>query len=373
MQRILHLRSSGGLLGAEAVILQLAAALPEFGYEVTVGGIFDERDGPPALLAVARARGFACAEIISGGRISISAIRSLRRLMVRGRFDLIHTHGYREDIFACLAAPRAPKVATNHLWKLTSGRLRAYAALDALVLRTFPRVVAVSQAIAEDMAKRGIRAEASRVIENGVATERLDRSSRRQTRERLRRRLDLSEDSVVFLMVSSLTPEKGHTFALTAFEKLAGEQPQTHLVIVGDGPLSDSLKAQALASRGGDRTHFLGRREDVGALLDAADVFLMSSLSEGLPMALLEAMSGGLPSIATAVGEIPRVLTTEEGRVVPSRDPVALAAAMQELMVSADLRRRLGDSAHRRVAEQYSARRMAERYARVYREVLGGR
>jgi glycosyltransferase involved in cell wall biosynthesis len=359
------------MLGPEAVLLQLAAALPEFGYEVIVGSIHGNAARPPALVDVLRGAGVPCVDIISPRGASISAIRELRRHVRHAQYDLVHAHGYREDFFARLVMPRARLVATNHLWKGTTWQLKVYEALDARLLRGFPVVVAVSQEIAREMVRVGVPAGAITVIPNGIAVPPWDEDRRALARHRLRNELLLGPDVPLVMMVSSITPEKGHATALAAFAQLGAEFADAHLVIVGDGPLQDTLTRRAETLGISPRVHFTGRRTDVPTLLAGADLFLMSSLSEGLPMALLEGMAAGLPSVATAVGEIPYVLTDDVGYVVPPNDAGALANKLSALLRSPEQRRTMGSAARARIASTYSARRMAQRYAEVYDAVLG--
>jgi glycosyltransferase involved in cell wall biosynthesis len=141
--------------------------------------------------------------------------------------------------------------------------------------------------------------------------------------------------------------------------------------LIGDGPLRAELEALTADLNLTDRVRFLGSRDDVAALLVAADVAVLSSRSEGLSLALLEAMAAGKPVVATRVGGNPEVLTDgETGRLVPPADPEALAAALLEVLDQPGQAAALGRAARSRVVERFSLRGMVTQYEQVYERLL---
>jgi glycosyltransferase involved in cell wall biosynthesis len=143
--------------------------------------------------------------------------------------------------------------------------------------------------------------------------------------------------------VGSLTPKKDHPNLLAAIGLLAPEHPSLRLVVVGTGPMEAQLRRDVERSGLGSRVHLLGARDDVPHILPAFDVFVVSSRYEGLPLALVEAMAAGLPSVATSVGGIPELL--DDGRtgfLVAPGDPAALAAAVEKLLCDPKTRAEMG-------------------------------
>jgi glycosyltransferase involved in cell wall biosynthesis len=166
-----------------------------------------------------------------------------------------------------------------------------------------------------------------------------------------------------FFYVGRLNPVKDLGTLLDAFAALTARVPiRTQLYLVGDGPERIMLEARRDALNLGDRVTFLGARNDVSEILIAADAFVMSSKSEGLPMALLEAMAAGVPCIATAVGGIPDLFGDDRGLTVPAQDRLALADAMAEIIRSSELRQRLVSNATENLIRNYALEPITNRY-----------
>lgn len=233
------------------------------------------------------------------------------------------------------------------------------------------RAIAVSHATKRDRLRRtGIAPGRVLTVHNGVDTEAFRR--RRSTAE-ARARLGLPADGRVYLGgVGRLHEHKGFEFLIRALALLAAEVPNVQVVLAGSGPLDDSLARLAQRLGVAERVHFLGQCADVRGVLEALDVFLLPSLCEALPYALLEAMAVGLPAVSTRVGGVPEVVVPgETGFLVPPRDAGAIAAALRPLLDAPELRQRLGGAARERVVRHFQERDMVRRTLQVYRTVLG--
>jgi glycosyltransferase involved in cell wall biosynthesis len=196
-------------------------------------------------------------------------------------------------------------------------------------------------------------------IANGVGLTRRTLQDEQQARSRL----GIADGTFMFLYVGRLNPVKDLSTLLRAFAALPGQTlHRSRLYLVGDGEERGKLEdlSESLAVR--DKVVFLGARSDVAQILPAADAFVMSSLSEGLPMALLEAMAVGVPCVATAVGGIPTLLGTEAGIAVPPGDPPALSRAMACVWESRATRERLIAAAHAVVSTNYAFGPIVDRY-----------
>ncbi|HMI57260.1 MAG TPA: glycosyltransferase [Gemmatimonadaceae bacterium] len=191
------------------------------------------------------------------------------------------------------------------------------------------------------------------------------RTARRSTG--LRSELGLAPGELLIVSVGNLYPVKGHAVLIDALAKLR-DRRGWRVAIAGRGEEEPRLRAQAAAAGIGDRVHLLGFRDDIADILAAGDLFTMPSLSEGLPLALVEAMSFGLPVVVTRVGGVPEVVTDGvEGFLVPPSDPGALAAALGALLDDASRRRQMGEAARTRALRDYALSTMADRYERLYR------
>jgi glycosyltransferase involved in cell wall biosynthesis len=166
------------------------------------------------------------------------------------------------------------------------------------------------------------------------------------SRKEMRLRLGISESEFVFGFVGRLSDEKGVDHLLQAAESLVAQERSARFVIVGDGPRKDDL-LEATRSRGLEgKVDFVGFQSNTAPWYETFDAFVLPSLSEGTPMALLEAMAHGLPSVATAVGGVPQVVSDgENGLLVPSADRTKLCDAMRSLMTNAQLRAKLSEGA----------------------------
>jgi glycosyltransferase involved in cell wall biosynthesis len=361
--RVLHLRASGGVYGAERVISALAGEQARLGIEPHVACL-EPRAGGPFQASLARA-GIAAHALPDRGGVDPAAAAGLVGLVRRVAPDVVHSHGYKTDVLAALLGPalgRPCLVATNHNWTGETRALRVYERLDAIALRRFDLVVAVSRAVAAELAAAGIRRLT--VIANGIPI-----APPPTDPGRLRRELGLAPAAPLVGYVGRLSPEKGVRDLLDAMA--ASPVAGVHLALVGEGPLREEL-ARTIRARGlARRVHLVGRREDAADLLAGLDALVLPSHREGTPMVLLEAMAAGVPAVATAVGGVPDVVGNgESGILVPPRDAAALAVAIRRVTEDAALRRRLGDEAARTVRARFDAAGMARRYAEAYRAAL---
>jgi glycosyltransferase involved in cell wall biosynthesis len=187
----------------------------------------------------------------------------------------------------------------------------------------------------------------------------------------MRRALGLPPQAPVILTVARFAPQKGHQVLLEAIPTVLAHQPAAQFLWVGDGPLLPALRARAKSLGVGNHLHFLGRRDDVPELLGAADLFVLPSRFEGLPLAVLEAMAAGLPVVGTQVcGTQEAVADGRTGQLVPPDDPPALANAITALLSQPALAARFGAAGQQRFARLFGAGRMAQETADLYGELL---
>lgn len=370
MTSVLHIRASGEMLGAEHVVLELARSLPAFGYRPIIAVPVERNHPAPDLLARANVSGIETLALPIISAFDPRAVKWLRRYLVENDVSILHSHGYREDLYALFARINQPLVATNHLWKRTNWRLKAYAGFDARVLRRFDRIVAVSESVRRDMLQAKISADNISVIHNGIDPSDIKPS---QNRTAIRSGLSIPEERFLFSTISSLTPEKGHETLLRAFANIAKQHDDAHLAIIGDGPESEKILSMVATTGLAAKVTLAGRRDDVANILFATDVFVLPSLSEGLPISLLEAMSAGTPVLASAVGEVPYVLGEGAGQLVEPGNSLALEEALRAC-INGDLDlAEMSRVALERVVQVFSAKEMARKYAEVYRDALSAR
>jgi glycosyltransferase involved in cell wall biosynthesis len=292
-------------------------------------------------------------------------------LVRKGGFDLIHSHGYRADVFGLAVASwcRLPIVSTCHGFIGNDARLRFYNALDRRVLKRFTRVMAVSARMKDDLVAHGLDAERVHVIANAVAEP--PREERARTRRDVRSALGVRDDEFVFGYVGRLSEEKGVHYLMDAFTSLPPEHGATRLLIVGDGPRRQELEQHASERGVASRVTFTGFQSDTSRWYSAMDAFVLPSLTEGTPMALLEAMAYRVPVIASAVGGVPAMLSDREnGILIPPGDVGQLGEAMQMLTATPILRETLSEAGLRSVRSRYDVASWVRSVRDVYHQTL---
>lgn len=361
--------------GAEMLLADLAAGAPAADIELSVGYL-NEVNGSPAAV---RLRGQGVEPVLVPVRriLEPAGLIRLRRHLASLRPDVVHTHLTLADALGTLAARSLgiPAVSTIHLLArkptgrpLDSGaRGYARARLVALVRRRAgARVIAVSDAAREAYLQTGWDEQSHVVtVHNGIARTPLEGAG-----ARLRAELGIEPDALVVSTVTVLRPGKGHDLVVEAVRRLQGRFPRLRLLVLGDGPGREEI--HRLLRPLGAAAVLTGHRDDVMAVLAATDVLVHPTLMDAFPTALLEAAAARVPVIATSVGGIPEIVEDgETGLLLPAPpDAAALGERLGALLADAQLRRRLGDRAHERFAEQFTAARWAGRLRRIYDEVL---
>jgi glycosyltransferase involved in cell wall biosynthesis len=361
--RLAHLIESDGPGGAERMLASLATELQAAGSENVV---IVPAAGEGWLAHELHGTGVHVEQFHLDRPFSPAFARGLEETLRRHRVVLAHSHEFTMAVYGAWAARRAgiPHLFTMHGGRYYAGRLRRRIALRVAATLS-DSVVAVSHILARQL-RRDLWLSADRVviIPNGVRQMPVVQSS-------LREELRLTAADQLVVAVGNLYPVKGHTYLLEALALLAARFPRLHVAIAGRGELADPLLAEARRLQVNQHFHLLGLRSDIGNVLAASDVFVLPSLSEGVPLALLEAMLAGKPIVATAVGEVPTVLEGgHAGVVVRPGDAAELADALASLLSDPAEARRLGGAAAARASEAYTLSSMIERYAALYEKAL---
>ena len=314
-------------------------------------------------------------------KYDVGAIRRLWRFMRAERFDIVHTHLRNVDLAAGIAAALAGvplKLCTLHSRlnvlpdgsRATGARARIY---DCLLRRLFDFVVTVSEGTRRDAIRVAhMDPRKIRHITNGIDCTKLAVG---RSRREILAECGVPEDAVVVGTLGRITePNKGNLYLLRAVKELIPRAPRVHLVNVGDGP-SKEMVAQAAADLGiAERVHLIGRRDAVADYLNAFDVFVLASLAEGMPRALMEAMYVGVACVATRIDGVPEAVTHDEtGLMVPVKDPHAIAEAVLRYLENPELRARVAHAGQEHVRATFTHEAMARDTGALYEELLGTR
>lgn len=306
----------------------------------------------------------------------LRALFALARRIRRGRYVIVHTHSSKAGILGRLAARLAGVpiiVHTVHGWGHHDRQhplvRRTYILLERFVQRFTNRLIVVSPRNAEKGLADGIaRPEKYVTIRSGIELERFRRPAR--PREQVRAELGIPPEALVIGSVTRLSPQKAPLDFVEAAAQVAACRPDVHFVVVGDGPLRAPVEARVAALGLSGRFHLAGLRRDVPDLMHSFDLFALTSLWEGLPRVLPQAMAAGLPIVATAAdGNAEAVTDGINGFLTPPGDPAALAAALLRLLEDPALARRMGEAGRAR-ADEFDARAMVAAIAALYEELL---
>ncbi|MHB8626584.1 MAG: glycosyltransferase [Aggregatilineales bacterium] len=311
-------------------------------------------------------------ELIKVSRSNPRLMLELRNLIKRGSYQIVDAHNVQSILWGHLAAKLAGakgRVATIHsdFAKEYPGlKGRGYAAIlsiDKWLARQFINVTEVLQA----RSQANGTADRSSLILNAVPVPETIPTVKDDV---LRAEWGFTPGDFVVGIVARLKPVKGHTYLIDALAKLA-DFPQVKLLILGDGTLREALEAQANERNVADRVCFTGFREDIPRVLESLDCVCMASLSEALPYAILEAAAYARPILATAVGGMATLLTDyKTARLVPARDPAALAEGLRWIVTHPDDARQMGINAYHMVRQSCSVQTMIEKTLQIYDKAL---
>lgn len=361
--RVLHCVVPGAVGGLERVVELLAEAQARNGMGVAVAAVVSTSE-TPGLVKALRGTGVDLRCHAAGGRAYLDEFGFLHALCRELRPEVVHTHGYRADVIAGLAARRAarPRVSTVHGFTGGGPKNRLYEWLQRRMIRRFDAVVAVSEPLRRELLEEGFSSSRLHCVRNGWEPpgEPLDRSV-------ARRRLGIDEKRAAIGWVGRLTAEKGADVAIRALRGIRDRPVDLH--IVGEGRERSSLESLTRSLDLSDRVRWHGRVPDAWRLFPAFDVFALSSRTEGTPMVLFEAIHAGVPVVATAVGGIPDVFDEVGGPwafLVPPRDPESLGEAVRRALAGGRAPEAELESRRLRLKEAFGVDAWVERYEAVY-------
>jgi glycosyltransferase involved in cell wall biosynthesis len=390
--RVLQVVGNLELGGGQEVVRTLACHLPAYGCRPVVAAFADgplrpeiERMGVPVEVLDGRRHDAMALPAAAADLVRIR--RALADVIARHRIEVIQTHLLHTLDFVVLTLRGEPGVRSvywtvhNALLDLRADQLprhrwllRPKQELQRLLYRAGGRRIDAFVAVSSDVGAAIRRAYHPRrdrlvVIPNGVD---LARFGEPADRVGVRRELELPDDARLLIVVAKFLEQKGHRILLDALPPVLADHPELHVLLAGEGPLRAHLEQQAATGGMASRIHFLGNRRDLPRILAASDLFVLPSLWEGLPMALLEAMASRLPVVATNVSGSREVLADgEAGILAPPGDPRALTAAIAGLLSDPARAAAMGPAGRERVELHYSAAGQAARHAELYRERLG--
>jgi glycosyltransferase involved in cell wall biosynthesis len=300
-------------------------------------------------------------------------VRQLSTLFAIEEIQIVHAHQYTPFAYSLATrffGRRPPVLFTEH------GRF--YPDYPSLKRKWFnnalvgsrDRIVAVGKSVRQALIdNEGLSPKRVRVIYNGISVSQETGAS--IDRRAVRRSLGAGDDDFIVLQVARLDPIKDHKTAIRAFQRAVQVDPRIRLMIVGDGMERAAIEREIDDCSLEKSVLLLGPRNDVPKLLAAADAFLLTSVSEGIPVTVIEAMAVGVPVVATAVGGMPELITDRvSGLLVPAGDVIGIADALIEISRDEELRNSLALRAKKEAENNFSEDRMIASYDQIYGEML---
>jgi len=361
--KILYVNYCLSIGGIETMIAGLVTRLPKELFDISIA-VFE---GNGVLEKKLIEQGISIHYLNKREGLDFNALKSLFSILKTEKIDVIHTHNFSAWLYSALAARFVLGVNVIHTEHSTvrGKKKRRYLAEWFLSYLT-ESIVAVSEKVKDNMVKFcHINPDKVLVIQNGIDVVTFQANT--TFRSRVRKELAFSEKNVVFGTVGRLVPVKDHLTLINAFFEVYRLNPNAKLIIVGDGPMRKQCLELISDLNLEDSVYLLGERHDIPQLLALMDIYTVSSLSEGMSISILEAMSTGLPVVATNVGGNPEIVQQDvNGLLVRSGDPKSLAEAMNKMSTDRLLRSQASVNSRKFVEKNYSDVAMMARYQKLY-------
>lgn len=381
--KILQVAYKSEISGGERVLLNLSKNLRSRGHDILVAC---PTYGP--LIEVLKEEGIQVKIISIKKTYDLMAAFRLRNLIVHEEVQVLHTHGMLVNIvgrFASKMAHVPVSISTVHLTRELASGARAenirqwlkgkyYRSLDNFSTNFNDRVIAVSESVRQDLISQGVSSEKIVVIKNGIECESYQNPLERENQQANKKReLGIGNGPVVGTITRFSKQKDVQTF-LYATSEVIRDYPNLRCLIVGDGEQRRELEDLSYRLALNGNVTFLGYREDARDILDIFDIFVLSSLWEGLPLVVLEAMAASKPVIATRVpGTAEAIVDGQTGILVPLRDSERLAKSIKKLLENPKDSQRMGEAGRRRINREFSVERMIDETERLYMDLMNSK
>ncbi len=369
---MLHVIDSGGFYGAEVMLLNLVEEQLQHGVQPVVASIGDPGVKEKALEIEARKRGLPLKIFRMRPGLNIKGIKQLLNFCENEDFDLIHSHGYKGNV---LLGPlpklfrKKPMLSTVHGWTTSSGlsKMRLYEWLDAMSLRFVDGVVLVNKGMLQNSRLKRLNQKKLFVVDNGIPVNPPDSGRLKPLDSDI---VEFCQDGFVVGSIGRYAAEKGFDILLRAFCLLLKQVSKAKLLLIGEGGMRLQYETIIAENDLTDRVMLTGYRSQAWQYLDLMQVYVISSLTEGLPITLLEAMRSKIPVIATRVGGIPDVLKNGDfGTIVSPMSVTELVTAILNCFLNREKISGQIDCAYQRFHQNYSCRKMFLKYNAIYKSI----
>jgi glycosyltransferase involved in cell wall biosynthesis len=357
------------MYGAEHMLLNLCRSLARLDCDVSVAVFHNSKNPHLEIGDRLSAEGIEVLGVPCTGRIDSTVIRKIRRLIRTRHIDLVHSHGYKSNIYTFLATrfTSISAVATAHNWTGESELPPLYNKLDRLVLRRFSAIAAVSDGVSHVLHCSGVARHKIVRISNGIDLSPYEPAIPSRSIELL------GLNGPVVGLVGRIVREKGCYEFIHAAARVLPVFPEARFLLIGEGSERTNLEQLVRDLQIEKSVVFTGHRNDMPKVYAALTICVLPSFEEGMPMSLMEAMAAGKSVIATPVGEIPMMVDPgTNGLLVNSGNVPELSSAIVRLLGDPTLRQRMGENGREKAQKFFSADSMARAYLNLYRQTLEG-
>ncbi|MHB8973872.1 MAG: glycosyltransferase family 4 protein [Pirellulaceae bacterium] len=370
---VLHTRVVSGTGGGpEKTILNSPRYLIPFGYNSICAYMHPPQDaGFDELTGKARQLDAPLVGVEDRGPLDLRVVKRMLDLCQRERVAIWHGHDYKSNALGLLLRPFWPMklVTTVHGWGVQQRRTSLYYGIDRFCMRWYDRVICVSDDLRTRCIESRVPEQRCVLIENAIDTTQYSRCS---STDEAKRRLSFHSGRLLIGAVGRLSEEKNFDGLIRAADRLLNQGLDLELIIVGDGDQRRRLELLIAELGREDRFCLLGFRSDTIDLYQAMDVFVLTSLREGLPNVLLEAMALKVPVLATRIAGVPKLVQHEQnGLLIEPGDTDQITAGLRRLLSDATLRQQLATAARHTIETSYSFDVRMAKVRKIYDEVLG--
>ena len=368
--KVLHIIDSGGLYGAEIVLLNLSGEQKTMGYHPIIASIGKKGSYTKPLEVEAIRRGLEFVPFRMHNGPNFLGAWNILNYARSSNINILHTHGYKGNILLGFIPKRfrkLPLVSTVHGWTNVSkfSRLRLYEWADGLSLKNADAVCLVNETMLAHPRIAGMRRDKLHVIPNGIPE--FDETKPLQGDEIV----EFCRNGFTIVSIGRLSKEKGYEYLIQAFAQVINNIPDARLLIIGEGVQRTELENSILSLGLTGKVMLPGYRENAWKYLMYCKIFALSSLTEGLPITLLEAMQTGIPIVATDVGGISTVVKSSiTGTLVPPCDTMKLSESILEKYKCYQKASHEAESAKDHIRLEYSSVKMAHSYCELYQTLL---
>lgn len=366
--KLLHTISSFDVFGPEKTIINECLAFEEKGWKCKIINIWEREDIP--FTAKVKASGVSYECLTTPKKLDLNIIRKLRKILKIQNVDIIHSHGYKADLYSLLASLRIniPLVTTIHGWTSENIKVKIYERIQVFIWRFFQKVICVSNAYRKVALSYNVPKEKLLVIYNGIKREKRNQII---SREEVHKILSIEGEKIVVAIIGRIGIEKGHRAFLNAARRILEKRDNLAFVIIGEGAERKEMEKYARELGIQKDVIFTGHRDDVISLYNGIDIIGITSLREGLPNVLLEAMMNQVPVVAMSVGGIPEVIISDkQGILVQPKDIEAFTQGVESLIIDSSKRKRIGIEAKKRIEKKFLFSQRVNAISELYNKLI---